>query len=139
MDKKIFYIRWKGKESGAFSKKEILDMLNVGKIGYLYKIRTKSTQWQLIKDVNLDEIESAEPEESKSKAEYKTDYFAIILYSTAGLSFLSLWILSVSITLSIYAYLMNDKKNAVASLIFALIISLCGFFFFETIFPTISE
>ena len=69
MDKKIFYIRWKGKESGVFSKKEILDMLNIGKIGYLYKIRTKSTQWQLIKDVNLDEIESAEPEESKSKAE----------------------------------------------------------------------
>jgi hypothetical protein len=139
MNKKIFYIHWKGKESGAFSKKEILDMLNVGKIGYLHKIRTKSTRWQLIKDVNLDEIESAEQQNSKNKSDYKTDYFAIILYSTAGLSFLSLWILSVSLALSTYAYLMNDKKNAIGSLIFALIISLSGFFFFETIFPAISE
>ena len=134
-NKKIFYISWKGEESGAFSKEEILEMLNLGKIGYLHKIRTESTQWILLKDANLDEIESAVPQ----KPENKTDFFAVLMYATAGLSFLSFWILGVSIGLSVYAYLMSDKKNAIISFIIAIIISLSGYYFFETIYPTISE
>lgn len=138
-NKKIFYISWKGEESGAFSKEEILEMLNLGKIGYLHKIRTKSSQWIPIKDTNLDEIETITLQKTGQFVEHKTDYFTMLMYATAGLSFLSLWILGVSIGLSVYAYLINDKKNAIISLILTIVISLSGYYFFDAIYPIISE
>lgn len=132
---KIFYLSWKGEQSGAYSKEEILDMLNVGKIGYLHKIRTKSTSWILLKDANLDEFELP----PQQKTEYKSDYFAVLMYAVAGLSFLSMWILGASLGLSMYAYSLKDKKNALCSFALALLISICGYFFFEKVFPSISE
>ena len=132
---KIFYLSWKGEQSGAYSKEEILDMLKVGKIGYLHKIRTKSTLWILLKDANLDELETIPTQ----KTEYKSDYFTILMYGVAGLSFLSIWILCASLGLSMYAYSMKDKRNALCSFALALIISICGYSFFEKIFPSILE
>ena len=132
---KIFYISWKGEQSGAYTKEDILEMLNVGKIGYLHKVRTQNSDWVLLKDANLDELALKQP----VKTEYKTDYFAILMYTVAGLSFLSVWILGASFGLSVYAYTMKDKKNAIASMLLAFVISACGFLFFETIFPAISE
>ncbi len=134
---KIYYISWKGEESGAYNATEIRNMLNTGKIGYLHLIRTKESKWIPIKDANLDALPQAE---TVPQIEKKSDSLPILLYGIAGLTFLSAWIFLVSALLSIYIYTSaNDKRNAIISLIVAATITLSGIIFFDIVYPTIAE
>ncbi len=135
---KVFYILWKGTESGAYSAKDIRDMLNTGKIGYLHLVRTKSSQWIALKDVDLDKL-SCEAKIAVKNKEKQSDFFTLSLYIVAGLSFLSAWIFVVSIVLSVLGWNKGERCNALISLVLSAVIAICGLMFFCFVYPTVSE
>lgn len=136
-EKKIFFLSWKGTESGPFSEGDIREMLECGKIGLLYQIRTETAQWRPLKDADLP-LMANEENASAGEQKAKADSFAFLVYIIAGLAFLSPWILFASVSLSIFQWVGGDKKGAFLSFATALLISLCGILFFEKIFPLIS-
>jgi len=134
-EEKIFYLKWKGRESGAYSAQELREMLALGKIGYLHLVRTRATGWEPLKDADLSEMASRAP----ASAAKKTDAFALLLYAAAGTAFLSPWVLAVCAALSAYAYSIGERRAAAMSFALAVAIGLCGYFFFGFVFPAIVE
>ncbi len=135
---KIFFLSWKGRESGPFSAKEIKDMLGCGKIGMLHLVRTKSTAWKPLKNVDLSKM-TDESAPAAPRSGEKIDALALTVYAVAGLTFLSPWLLSASFALSAYQWMAGFKRSAVLSFIVALAIAAGGMVFFGLVYPTILE
>ncbi len=135
---KIFYISWKGTESGPYSANNIRDMLETGKIGYLHFVRTRTSKWIALKDANLAELACA-TKTVVSQKRRENDFLTILLYVVAGLAFLSPWFFLVSISLAAWSRSNGDKFNATISLILSGSIAICGLLFFGFIYPTVSK
>ena len=131
-----YYLLWKGSESGPFSFEEVERKLKFGEIGLLHKIRCEvDEEFSLLKDYDFSS-RLVNSRECKWASSVSTEY---VLYVFAGLSFLSKWIMLVSVMLSIVIWILNNRSLAKKSFITSLTMGGIGFVFFEIIYPVLIQ
>jgi len=135
---KIFYLKWKGGESGPFSETELGEMRASGKIGMLHLVSANRISWVPFKDFDASEAAASAAEENVVKR-VATDRFALALYALSGTAFLSPFIFLASAVLSIYAWHTGEKRLAVLSLALSAAIAAAGWAFFSMVIPALSR
>lgn len=135
MEGKIYFLEWKGVESGPFSIAEIRGMLACGKIGLLHKIGEKNSAFVALKDVDLDALECAAIRTKSAP----TDIAEVGSYAVAGLAFLSPWTLAASAVFSVYLWTAGAKKTSVLSAVLSAVFAFLGILFFDILYQTLKS
>ncbi|MBO5255312.1 MAG: hypothetical protein J6B07_05745 [Opitutales bacterium] len=131
-----YYLLWKGVESGPFSSEEIERKLKFGEIGLLYKIKSEiDSEYFLLKDYEF----TSELEKYNECKWVRSMFTEYALYILSGLSFLSKWIVFVSIMASVIVWIFNNRELAKKNILITLFMGCMGFVFFEMIYPVLIQ
>ncbi len=138
--KREYYLKWKGAESGPYSKAEIDAMLASGRAGLLHKIRRAGGSWTLLKDFDFDsqDGESCAHTDSKKCGIAGGQAFQYFLYGLSGASFLSFYIYAVVVAFCALFFVLKDTKSAVKFFAISSVSLLCGKVFFQLIYPVLA-
>ncbi len=135
-----YYLKWKGVESGPYSRDEINAMLASGRAGLLHKIRRTDGPWTLLKDFdfNSQNFENRDCAGSKTGRVAGGESFQLLLYGLSGSSFLSLYVYAVALAFCAFFLVFKDNKSALRFFLISSISFLCGNIFFRLICPVLA-
>lgn len=137
-----YYVMWKGEETGPFSSAELKEMLVLGKVGMLHKIRADNTQnWVYLKDFDIRILDidntPAEPQKKRSSVKNNSGVMQYFVYTAAGLAFLSIYFYFVALVLSFIAFIQKDNRTAALGTSLSTGVYVLGIIFFKVIYPVL--